>query len=297
VRADLHTHSRCSDGTDSPADLVRAAAGAGLDIVALTDHDSAAGWPEASAAAGQVGIGFVPGIEISCAIEGRGVHLLAYGVDPAHPGLRAGLLDVLAGRNRRLPAILARLRTLGLDVSEDDVREVSGDAAALGRPHVADALVASGAVVDRAEAFDRYLSPGRPAYVLRNAAPLRTMLHLVTAAGGVAVLAHPWARGSRRVLTADTVASLAADGLAGLEAWHRDQSADDAVQLHRLAGDLGLVTTGSSDYHGTGKVDHELGCHTTAPEQLERLLELMDRAAGSARDRDPAVRPAAVVGQ
>jgi 3',5'-nucleoside bisphosphate phosphatase len=295
VRADLHTHSRLSDGTDSPAGLVRAAAAAGLDVVALTDHDSTAGWPEAAAAARQAGIGFVPGVEISCGLEGRGVHLLAYGVDPDHPGLRAALHDVLAGRNERLPAILSRLRDLGVAVSEDDVRAVSGEAAALGRPHVADAMVAAGAVADRTEAFARYLSPGRPAYVLRRAAPLRTMLGLVAAAGGVGVLAHPWARASRRVLTPDTLASLAADGLAGVEAWHRDQSADDAVQLQRLAADLGLVATGSSDYHGTGKVNHELGCHTTPPAQLDALLERMVGAAGLARHQNPTVRPAAVV--
>jgi hypothetical protein len=117
----------------------------------------------------------------------------------------------------------------------------------------------------------------------------------VAAAGGVAVLAHPWARGGRRVLGADTIASLVDDGLAGLEAWHRDHSADDAVQLNQLADRLGLVTTGSSDYHGTGKVDHELGCHTTPPEQLQRLLELMERAAAAARRDDPSVQPAAAV--
>ena len=295
MRADLHTHSRRSDGTDTPAELVRAAAAAGLDVVALTDHDSAAGWPEAVAAARETGIGFVPGIEISCALEGRGVHLLAYGVDPDHPGLRAELHEVLAGRNHRLPAIVSRLNALGVAVSEGDVRGVSGEAEALGRPHVADALVAAGAVADRTEAFARYLSPGRPAYVPRRAVPLRTMLDLVAAAGGVGVLAHPWARGSRRVLTADTVASLAAYGLAGVEAWHRDHSADDAVQLLGLAHDVDLVATGSSDYHGTGKVNHELGCHTTPPAQLDRLLERMQQAAGRARDRDPAVRPAAVV--
>jgi predicted metal-dependent phosphoesterase TrpH len=295
VRADLHTHSRRSDGTDTPAELVRAAAAADLDVVALTDHDSAAGWPEAVAAARETGIGFVPGIEISCALEGRGVHLLAYGVDPDHPRLRAELLEVLAGRNHRLPAILSRLNDLGMAVSEDDVRAVSGEAEALGRPHVADALVAAGAVADRTEAFARYLSPGRPAYVLRRAVPLRTMIGLVAAAGGASVLAHPWARGSRRVLTPDAVASLAADGLAGVEAWHRDQSADDAVQLLALADDLDLVATGSSDYHGTGKVNHELGCHTTPPAQLDRLLERMQRAAERATDRDPEVRPAPVV--
>ncbi len=295
MRADLHTHSHRSDGTDSPAALVRAAAVAGLDVVALTDHDSATGWSDAAAAAAEVGIGFVPGIEVSCSHRGTGVHLLAYGVDPTHPGLAAQLRDVLEGRNQRLPAILARLRDLGVEVDEDDVRRVAGDAAALGRPHVADALVARGEVLDRREAFDRYLSPGRPAYVLRRAAPLTEMLGLVAAAGGVAVLAHPWARGSRRVLTDDTVAELAAAGLVGLEAWHQGQTAEDSALLARLAGRLGLVATGSSDYHGTGKLDHDLGCHTTPPDELEALLSAMRAAAEAARRDDPAVDPAAAV--
>ena len=295
MRADLHTHSRRSDGTDSPAELVRAAAAAGLDVVALTDHDSAAGWSEAAAAAREAGIGFVPGIEISCEYQGSAVHLLAYGVDPEQPGLRDAMQGVLAGRNQRLPTILERLRGLGVELTEQDVRDVAGHATALGRPHVADALVAAGAVVDRSEAFDRYLSPGRPAYVHRRAAPLVPMLGLVVDAGGVGVLAHPWARGGRRVLTAGTVAVLTAAGLTGLEAWHRDQSAADSTRLQGIAAELGLVATGSSDYHGTGKVDHELGCHTTPPEQLERLLEQMARAADAARAHDPGLRPAAAV--
>ena len=223
------------------------------------------------------------------------MHLLAYGVDPTHPALADELRLVLDGRNDRLPAILGRLQALGLDIGVDDVRAVAGPAAALGRPHVADALVAAGEVAGRTEAFDRYLSPGRPAYVLRHAAPLNEMLRLVTAAGGVSVLAHPWTRGSRRVLTAETVADLAAEGLTGLEAWHRDQSADDAQRLSALAAELGLVATGSSDYHGTGKVDHELGCFTTDPAQLEILLAAMRTAADAARRDDPEVSPAAAV--
>ena len=272
---------------------MHAAAAAGLDVVALTDHDSAAGWAEAADAARVAGIGFLPGMEISCVLEGRAVHLLAYGVDPDHAGLRGELLAVLAGRTARLPAILSQLHSLGISVTEEDVRAVSGHATAVGRPHVADALVASGQVADRTEAFDRYLSPGRPAYVNRRAAPLRKMLGLVAEAGGVSVVAHPWARASRRVLTPDTVASLVADGLTGLEAWHRDHSPEDAAQLALLTGDLELVATGASDYHGTGKVNHELGCHTTPPAQLELLLERMAVAADAARRRDPSLQPTA----
>lgn len=293
VRADLHTHSHCSDGTDSPAALVRAAAAAGLDVVALTDHDVTDGWPDAAAAAAAAGIGFVPGLEISCTLDGVGVHLLAYGVDPASPALAALLAEVLDGRNRRLPAILDRLRGLGIDIDAADVRAVSGNAAALGRPHVADALVAAGVVADRREAFVRFLMPGKPGYVLRYAAPLRETLALVTGAGGVSVIAHPWGRGSRKVLTPEAVAELVRLGLTGLEVWHRDHTDRDSRELSALTRDLGVLSTGSSDYHGLGKADHELGCHTTPAEELERLLTAMQRASDDARAADASIQPAA----
>ncbi|MBA2739524.1 MAG: PHP domain-containing protein [Nocardioidaceae bacterium] len=295
MRVDLHTHSHCSDGTDSPAALVRAAAAAGLDVVALTDHDVADGWSSAAAAAADAGIGFVPGMEVSCTMDGSGVHLLAYGVDPTHPPLADELQRVLDGRNRRLPATVDRLRALGIDIDEAAVRAVAGPAAALGRPHVADALVQAGVVVDRRAAFVRYLMPGRPAYVSRYAAPLRQLLDAVADAGGVSVLAHPWGRGSRTALGATAVAELARLGLTGLEVWHRDQSERDSRELYALARDLGQVAIGSSDYHGLGKVDHELGCHTTPPEQFERLLAAMAAAAGAARAAEPSVQPSPAV--
>ncbi|MBA3720210.1 MAG: phosphatase, partial [Nocardioidaceae bacterium] len=174
-------------------------------------------------------------------------------------------------------------RELGVEVDEADVRAVAGHAVSLGRPHVADALVAVGVVADRDEAFDRYLKPGRPAYVPRYGAPLLETLRLVDAAGGVSVIAHPWARGSRRVLTVDTLAELARSGLTGVEVWHRDHTDSDHSELAALAGDLGLVATGSSDYHGTGKVGYELGCFTTPPDQLERLEAAVAAAGAGAR--------------
>ena len=292
MRVDLHTHSHRSDGTDSPAALVRAAAAAGLDVVALTDHDAADGWGAAQRAAGESGVGFVPGIEVSCSLDDGTVHLLAYGVDPAHPGLATELGRVLQGRARRLPGVVRRLRGLGIEITEADVRAVSGEAVAPGRPHVADALIGAGVVGDRREAFVRFLMPGRPAYVPRYGAPLREMLALVAAAGGVAVVAHPWSRGSRRVLSPGALAELARLGLTGVEVWHRDQSERDSRELSALARDLGQVQTGGSDYHGLGKVDHDLGCRTTPPDQLERLLAAMDSAAQQARASDPSVRPA-----
>lgn len=277
MRIDLHTHSSASDGTDTPGDLVREAAAAGLDVVALTDHDAMSGWDEAQRAADEAGITLVPGLEISTRFHHRGVHLLGYLPDPTHPGLVGELDRILEGRTARTPAIVAALREHGIDVSEEDVRRESGGSVAAGRPHVADALVRLGVVADRTEAFATLLSPGQPGYVNRYASALEDMIPLVAAAGGVSVVAHPWGRGSRSVLDAGALAGLKDLGLAGIEVDHQDHSPADRAELRALARDLDLVVTGSSDHHGLGKVDHDLGVNTTDPEQYERLLSLASR--------------------
>ena len=273
VRIDLHTHSRVSDGTQAPAELVRAAAAAGLDVVGLTDHDITAGWDEATEAAEAEGIALVRGIEISTRYRGAGVHLLAYLPDPDDPALVAELARIVEGRDDRIPAMLARLRELGIaGATEPALAEVAVDAAATGRPHVADLLVRLGVVAHRDEAFERYLAQDRPAYVDRYAAELTRMIRIVTAAGGVPVVAHPWGRGSADVLDEPAFAVLAEAGLAGIEVDHLDHDAAQRDRLRAIATDLGLVVTGSSDHHGTGKVDHDLGVETTAPDQLDRIL-------------------------
>jgi len=282
LRIDLHTHSSRSDGTSPPAELVAQAAAAGLDVVALTDHDTADGWAEAAEAARAYDITLVPGMEISCRHEGRGVHLLAYLADPTHPPLAAELAAILEGRTGRMPRIVERLRDVGIDITEADVHAVSGDAAASGRPHVADALIRAGAVRDRDEAFARFLGPSGPAYVRRHATPLVEMIGLVRAAGGVPVIAHPWGRSSAPVLQPDDLAALAGAGLVGVEVDHQEHAPADRARLRGIARDLDLVVTGSSDHHGTGKVDHDLGCHTTAPDQLARILTAAAEAARGA---------------
>ena len=289
MRIDLHTHSRASDGTQSPEELVRAAAAAGLDVVAITDHDTAEGWDEAEATARETGIALVRGMEISTRHDGHGVHLLAYLPDRTHPGLVAELDRILDGRSSRLPAMLARLRELGIDITAEDVGRVAGDAVSTGRPHVADALVDLGVVGDRTEAFRRYLSPGRPAYANRYAAPLETMLDLVDEAGGVSVIAHPWGRHGREEPGEATLAALVEAGLSGIEVDHQDHDAPTRDRLRGIARNLDLVATGSSDHHGTGKVDHELGCNTTEPEVFHRLVELERAAAARSGRRAPGV--------
>jgi predicted metal-dependent phosphoesterase TrpH len=274
VRIDLHTHSNRSDGTDSPAELVEKARAAGLDVVALTDHDSTAGWDEAQAAADRVGITLLRGIEISTMLDGVSVHLLGYGFDPEDAPLLAELDRILRGRDDRLPQLLAQLAEHDMPLTQDDVIAQSGNAAASGRPHVADAMVAAGYVADRDEAFRDWLYDDGPAYVERYGAPLLEAVDLVREAGGVSVVAHPWARRGRQVLTAELLSELRARGLAGVEVDHNNHSAPVRAELRELAVDLDLVVTGSSDYHGTGKgPEFHLGANTTAPEELERLLD------------------------
>ena len=292
VRIDLHTHSDRSDGTDSPGDLVRAAAAAGLDVVALTDHDTSVGWDEAAGAAVEAGVVLVRGMEISCLHAGRPLHLLAYLPDPDHPRLQGELRRIVEGRDHRLPAMCARLRQIGIPVDEDQVAAQAGGTAALGRPHVADALVALGVVAHRDEAFERFLSPGRPGYVRRYAPDVTAMLGIVRDAGGVPVVAHPWGRTDPSALQEEGLARLQQLGLAGVEVDHQDHAPRRREELRAIAGNLGLLVTGSSDYHGTGKKDHDLGCNTTAPDQLELLLERAREAARVAGRRTPeVVRP------
>ncbi|WP_375426735.1 PHP domain-containing protein [uncultured Friedmanniella sp.] len=272
MRIDLHTHSSVSDGTDTPTELVGQAARAGLDVVALTDHDTFDGLDDAVAEGGRLGVDVVRGLELSCERQGSSVHLLAYGADPADPALAEELDRVREGRQGRVAGVLAKLAALGAPVSEAAVMRQVGDSPSVGRPHIADALVEAGHVRDRTEAFDRYLADGGPAHVSRYALDLVRGIDLVHAAGGVAVIAHPWGRGRARTLPPELLATLAADHhLDGIEVDHQDHDRDTRRRLRRLTVRLGLLATGSSDYHGTGKTDHDLGCNTTDPEVLAEI--------------------------
>jgi predicted metal-dependent phosphoesterase TrpH len=253
---------------------VRAAVDAGLDVLAITDHDTSGGWAEATAAAAETGLTLVPGMEISTRHQGRGVHLLAYWPDPSYPPLDEELTQILRGREGRVPIMIARLNALGIPITRDDVRRAADGAVASGRPHVADALVTLGVVPDRTAAFDKYLGWGKPAHVDRYAAPLERAITLVKQAGGVTVVAHPWGRGGLGRPDEATFEALRDIGLAGIEVDHQDHDAAARARLRSIARNLDLVVTGSSDYHGDGKTDHELGCNTTAPEEYERLLDL-----------------------
>ena len=283
MRIDLHTHSAVSDGTDTPAELVEKARAVGLDVVALTDHDTFDGLDEAAATGEQVGIQFVRGMELSCSRHGSSVHVLAYGADPASTGLAAEMALVRDGRLGRLAGVLAKLAALGVSVSEAEVMAQVGTSPSIGRPHIADALIEAGHVRDRQEAFDRFLADGGPAHVHRYTIEVERGIDLVHEAGGVAVIAHPWGRGRERLLPASAIQALARDhGLDGIEVDHQDHDADIRRRLHTLADSLGLLATGSSDYHGTGKLDHDLGCNTTDPGVFDEIQRRLADAASAA---------------
>jgi len=266
MRIDLHTHSLLSDGTDTPTELVRKADEIGLDVIALTDHDTFDGLDAAVAEGDRLGVGVVRGMELSCSRRGNSVHVLAYGADPASPGLSAEMAQVRDGRLGRLTGVLAKLAALGVPVSEAEVMAQVGSSPSVGRPHIADALIKAGHVRDRQEAFDLFLADGGPAHVPRYTIEVERGIDLIHQAGGLAVIAHPWGRGREHVLPENVLEALTRDHqLDGVEVDHQDHDVEIRQRLRTLADSLGLLVTGSSDYHGTGKLDHDLGCNTTDP--------------------------------
>lgn len=273
MRIDLHTHSSASDGTDTPAELMRAAADARLDVVAITDHDTTAGWA-AAAEALPPGVSLVRGMEMSC--EGRGerghsvaVHLLAYLFDPNHPEFAKERERLRGERIDRIRIMVTRMARDGLPVDPDRILAEAGPS--VGRPHVAAALMRAGVVDSIGEAFADLLSGRGRYYVPKRDTPLERAVELVAAAGGVSVLAHGRARSRGGLLSLDHVRELAAAGLGGLEVDHPDHEAGDRRVLRRLADELGLAVTGSSDYHGENKTIG-LGDQLTGAVEFDKLI-------------------------
>ncbi len=276
---DLHTHSTASDGTDPPADLIAAAAAQGVRVLGLTDHDTTAGWAEALAAL-PAGMTLVPGLELSCVWDGAGapisLHLLGYLPDPQDAALSGALAALRQSRLHRGESIVDLLAADGLPITWAQVQRFAAGGT-VGRPHVARALVESGVVGSVTEAFAELLSSRSRYYVRKQDIPIRAGIALVLGAGGVPAFAHPLARRRGRVLTDEQVSALAAAGLAAIEVDHPDHTAEDRAHLAGLAGELGLIPLGSSDYHGTNKPTPLAEC-TTSRQSLDALL---------ARARDP----------
>lgn len=277
MRIDLHSHSTASDGTERPADVVRRARAAGVDVLALTDHDTLAGQAEAVSTMPE-GLTLVPGAELSCAVDGSSLHLLAYLFDAEEPELAAERERLRHDRERRARAMVSRLVELGAPVSWERVLRLA-DGGVVGRPHVAQAMAEAGVVPDPASAFTpEWIAAGGRAYVRRYALDPVHAIALVRAAGGVTVLAHPYSGKRGQARDDETIARLVDAGLHGIEVDHPEHDADARSRLRGLAGELGLLVTGSSDDHGE-PTGHRLGCETTAGETYESLVAVATGAS------------------
>jgi 3',5'-nucleoside bisphosphate phosphatase len=291
---DLHLHSSASDGLLAPADLVRRIAAAGVSICSLTDHDTVAGLAEASAEAAACGLGFVSGIEITAMADGRDVHMLGYGFDPDSAPFEAFLCAQREERRLRIRRLLDRLAELGMPLDEARVVAAPGEAPgakgrAVGRPHVARAMVDAGYVASVAEAFDAWLGTGRPAFVSRAGASPAEVVAIVQSAGGVAALAHPGVTKRDDVLPA-----LVAAGIDAIEVWHSEHDAEQTQRYAEIASAHELLMTGGSDFHGdqAGRVCG-LGTVGMPREAFEALMvRLGERARvnASARAVETSVR-------
>ncbi|MFF1925460.1 PHP domain-containing protein [Streptomyces sp. NPDC058221] len=276
MRIDLHTHSTASDGTDTPAELVRNAAAAGLDVVALTDHDTVRGHAEATAALPE-GLTLVTGAELSCRLDGVGLHMLAYLFDPDEPELARERELVRDDRVPRARTMVRKLQELGVPVEWERVARIAGDGS-VGRPHIATALVELGVVGSVSDAFTpQWLADGGRAHAEKHELDPFDAVRLVKAAGGVTVFAHPAAVKRGQVVPESAIAALAAAGLDGIEVDHMDHDEPTRAGLRGLARELGLLTTGSSDYHGSRKTVR-LGENVTDPEIYG---EITRRATGA----------------
>jgi 3',5'-nucleoside bisphosphate phosphatase len=268
VRIDLHVHSSASDGTDPPAEVIHRAAAANLDVVALTDHDTVGGIGAARAAL-PPGLALVPGMELSCLLDGRSLHMLAYLFDPDDPALSAETELIRDDRIHRARAMVARLAELGAPVTWEQVTRIA-DGAVVGRPHIARAMAEAGVVATPADAFTaEWIGDGGRAHVGRYAPDPERAIALVRAAGGLPVLAHPRSPGYE--IDDEVIAALAAAGLAGIEVFHPDHDYPERTRLTALARSLDLAATGGSDDHGSFN-GTGIGAETTPPEEYERLV-------------------------
>ena len=263
--ADLHLHTRFSDGTETPERVVELAREAGLSCLAITDHDNTDAFARAKAAADRLGLELLPGIEMSASAEGLEVHVLGFLFDLAHPGLRQHLAEQQARRVRRVYEMVRRLQAAGLALTAEEVLRIAGEGT-VGRPHVARALLNRGYISTLAEAFDKYLGPDGPGFVPGSPLPPAQVIRVIREAGGIPVLAHPV-----YLKRDDLIEAFARDGLAGLEVYHSGHAPDLVRRYAALADRLGLLKTGGSDYHGDSKEGLPVGAVKVPYELVETL--------------------------
>jgi predicted metal-dependent phosphoesterase TrpH len=245
---DLHLHTTASDGKLTPVELVREVVAAGVTTMAVTDHDTVGAVPDVLAAAEACGIPAVAGIEITAVHAGRDVHVLGYFIDPADADLNAFLVRQRQDRRRRVQEIADRLETVGAPIDRDALSAAANlPGKSPGRPLVAAALIKAGHVRDISEAFDRYLSPGAPAFIERQGAPPADVVRLIAAAGGLAALAHPG-----KLKMDELIPGMVEAGMPAIEVFHSDHDAADVARYRETAARFGLLVTGGSDYHGPG---------------------------------------------
>ena len=267
---DLHTHTTCSDGTDSPRELVNKAIVQGIEVLGITDHDTTSGWEEATQSL-RGSLQLALGAEISCLTnDGISVHMLGLLFDPLHEEMQQVLEETRDGRLPRMRKMIEKMRAEGMDISIEDVEKAMPSGATMGRPHLADALVAKKIVKSRDEAFIDLLHNDSRFYVSHAAPTPVVAIALIRRAGGVAVIAHPFASHRGQILKAEDFIDLVSAGLNGIEVDHRDQNPDERAMLRVIALELDLVMTGSSDYHGTGKLNSLAENHTSR-EQWQKL--------------------------
>ncbi|MEO0016072.1 MAG: hypothetical protein RL589_553 [Actinomycetota bacterium] len=272
---DLHTHTNCSDGTDSPRELVNKAIAQGLEVLGISDHDTTSGWKEATETL-RGSLKLALGSEISClTTDGVSVHMLGLLFDSEHAEIQQVLEETRDGRLPRMRKMIEKMRAEGMDISMEDVEQAMPAGATMGRPHLADALVAKKIVKSRDEAFIDLLHNESRFYVSHAAPTPAEAIALIRRAGGVAVIAHPFASHRGQILKAEDFSELVAAGLNGIEVDHRDQNPDERAMLRSIAKELDLVVTGSSDYHGTGKLNSLAENHTHR-EQWEKLESQAD---------------------
>lgn len=294
-RVDLHTHSTASDGLYAPAKLVRLAHEAGLDLIALVDHDTTAGLAEAQAAGAQRGVQVMPGVEINTTLaDGGDAHILGYEITPDDPSLERNLSLLRDLRERRGERMAANLRAAGFDVSWEQVRALADGT--VGRPHLARVLINAGYATDVSDAFARYLSPGKPGFSPRYKLSAADAIRIIRSARGIATLAHP---ASIVGLETQILPRLVEAGLQGLECYYGSSDQRTAYGLYDeatvawllgLAERFGLIATGGSDYHGPRMHPTPLGGRYVPPEAVTRLREA--RAAALARPAEEFILPA-----